>query len=106
MSWPEGHGPTLPPEKRIKIGAIEYEIVRTAAQTDAAYGSCDHAKQFIWIDSELGPDQALVTLVHEVLHCIIDQTNLNMERDEEERIVSALAAPVTAFLKDVGADVK
>lgn len=104
----------------IKVGPAIY-TVRKAHVPDSnqngQFGSCDNIAKEIDIRVGMQPEQELQTLMHELLHAVINEYALRqavgMEPDEEEVIVDLMALGLTqAFsaspqlLKYIGTQLK
>lgn len=85
----------------IQVGPRRYSVVVDRSLMDresVVYGSqlagnCDHEKQVITLDPDLGSDCAAETLLHEVIHAVNNLVGINvhLSRDDEERVTNALA---------------
>lgn len=88
---------------RVKIG-IPFKVTRVdgfAAQTDAS-GTCGQEAQEILLDSALGPDVELMTIIHEALHGAWANTVLKelFSDKQEEQVLRALDSMVFALIRD------
>lgn len=54
-------------DRRFNIAGKEW-LVRVARLRGKAAGWCDYSKSKILVDSKLGPEAFLETLVHEIIH--------------------------------------
>lgn len=78
--------------------AIEYvEVPEVSLSKGEAYGRTHFARQRLFIDASLAPDQLRDTLLHEILHCCLlivgmDDTDIAGERG---------VAAITPVLLDV-----
>ena len=90
------------PEK-IKIGYREYKLEewkQTVASTNEAQGQF-FAKEGVigYTAEETGVSQAK-TLIHECLHAIVYQWNIELEEKEEEKLVNGLTNGLTTVFVD------
>lgn len=74
-------------------------------ELDDLDGVCDHSKNRIWIRERMGPLMEKDTVLHELLHSIIDQLDIkrrfkDVEKDFEEDVVYALTPRILALLRD------
>lgn len=93
-------GPNNPPEHLTYMG-YPYEIVGTDFQGETGmyfYGTCSHAEQKIRLRKGLSYEQAVDTMIHEVLHIIWNFSGLR-KKETEERAVGVIATGMMAFLK-------
>lgn len=69
-----------------------------------AYGVFEPGGPAIWLDQSSGPERLKATLVHEVVHALINTARLNMLPDEEEEFVGRLSPLLLDFIRaNVGA---
>lgn len=92
------------PEKII-ISGIEYETVLTDKPifhiNTRAYGQIDFENKKILIDKTLQEKQGhLQTLLHEIIHGIVEDRELDFIKDSEETIVDQLAKGLYQVIKD------
>lgn len=91
--------------RTVKVGPHTYELrCDKRARADLAkkhlVGEADTSALVIRLDDRLAESALAETLLHEVLHCIWDQTPLRvMDDDLEESIVSAFAPPLLDVLR-------
>lgn len=93
--------------KSIKFGPITYQIIHEEPDLkDEHYqalkgelGASYHAHGMIYVCDNQSPDQELVTVVHESLHCILEPYNV-LSKNKEEKVVTALGFGVVAWMKD------
>lgn len=89
--------------KHLKVGAVQYDIQYTSrpGPVDAElpyYGYFMPRAQTIQIWDELTPSRRFVTLLHETIHAIEDDRQLDLP----EETVDALARGLAAVLIDNG----
>lgn len=77
----------LPPHLKICHRKITLTIGETLAGSRAHY---DSAKHDILLDQTLGDARLAETLVHEILHALIDMLDADMGDKDEERLVRSL----------------
>lgn len=86
---------------KVKIGAHEYDIVFRDDMDDENFGTCRPTKTKIFIDETVANSQKEETFFHEVLHAIRHQIGQEeKDKDDEEKIVQALAHSWYLFLKE------
>jgi len=70
-----------------------------------AYGLFDPVKQLIQLDPKNNPERQLETFIHEIIHLIIDATNLKIvlqnKNIDEELIAHGMASPLTEVIKQL-----
>lgn len=70
---------------KVKIGYKEYEIVKEPEIIEVAgeyFGKTEPNEEKIFIASKYMQKQQNQTFLHELLHCIADKYNLEVNRDE------------------------
>ncbi|BDR81030.1 hypothetical protein [Clostridium tetani] len=92
------------PEKII-ISGMEYEVILTDRPilhiNTRAYGQIDFENKKILIDKTLREKQGNVqTLLHEIIHGIVEDRELDFAKDSEETIVDQLAKGLYQVIKD------
>lgn len=95
----------------IQVDPIQYVVVsdhtartRMVQESETAWsnlGLTQHSKQLILISPEQGLDYLRVTMIHELLHCILQNGPLSEDLgdDEEERLVCGLDAGLLDLLR-------
>ena len=87
----------------IKVGAHDYTVAeKDQAWKDAvgAYGLCQYEAQVISVvTAKVSCTFVFDTLLHEILHAIWRERDLD-DDDEEEKVVTVLAAGLTAMFRD------
>lgn len=89
----------------ITISGVEYQVIVSDKpiflNNLRAYGEIDYDKKEINIDETLQDKQGqLQTFLHEILHGIVYDRELDFKNDEEETIVDQLAKGLYQVLKD------
>lgn len=74
--------------------------LRQGGETILCDGLLDTGRGVIRIDDGLPPARERETLVHELLHQLIDAPGLDLDGEQEERIVTQLAAAIGAHLAE------
>lgn len=91
--------------RSVKVGPHTYELrndKRARADLEAKHlvGEADTSALVIRLDDRLAESALAETALHEILHCIWDQTPLRvMDEDLEESIVSAFAPVLLDVLR-------
>ena len=84
---------TLP--THVQVGPIRYSLAVDQAAIDhtgsGKAGNTNHPLQTILLSSEQGPDQEADTVLHEVLHACLHQSDGELSVEQEERLVLSLA---------------
>lgn len=86
----------------IKVGYRQYRLNEWSANDGMAnqcFGKCDTNTAQIFVDFSLPPEKRANTAIHECLHAIWSEWALD-DKDDEERIVRALANGLTQILRD------
>jgi len=91
------------PEK-IKIGGVGYSVVyeeRLNTGSKLAYGHIDYDKAIIQIEPKLQDYQGMCqTLLHEILHGVADDRQIDFKNADEERIVNQFANGLYQVIQD------
>ncbi|MFL1672165.1 ImmA/IrrE family metallo-endopeptidase [Paenibacillus dendritiformis] len=84
---------------RIKVAGTNYEIVREKllAAGSGVYGEANFVTQQIRIDSDLTPERASQTLIHELLHAVFYESGY---KDHDEEMVVRLSNVLYQVLAD------
>ena len=92
---------TIP--KKLDILGVEYQIkqIRCVSRFDARKGEIDYLTHTVTIDEELPEDAKEETLLHEVIHAILERLGLD-DNENNEQVVSGLAAVLHATLRPFG----
>ena len=90
--------------KQIKLGhflitikLLDSEIIYNLGEQQ---GSFESREQIIYLDKDIiagNPDQAINLIIHELMHAIYNQYNLNKESTEED-VVNAMSNGITELL--------
>lgn len=97
--------------RRLVIGGLSYairwgsdeELCAALGRKSEAWGVCDTNTQVIWLNKGLAADRIAPTLMHEILHALIDSLGLgvnllNGSASREELLVHALAPALSELL--------
>ena len=86
---------------RIKIMATEYSVeeVEQIDKYQRLWGQIDYAEQTIKIDKNIPESLKRETLVHEILHGILEKLGY-LELNEDEQKVHSIASTMYQVLKD------
>lgn len=87
---------------RIKVGGHVYRVRewdRADARSRNRWGETSHRDLTIDVDEDCPEPRRKEVLLHEVLHCIFNEWNID-PRDGEEKVVSAMALGLVAVLRD------
>lgn len=92
------------PEK-INISGIEYEVIKTegplVVDGDQVYGMIDYNNRKIKLDTNIQDEQGVKsTFIHEVLHGIVFDRQIDWKNDGEETIIEQLSRGLYSILKD------
>jgi hypothetical protein len=92
------------PKQRIYVSPHWFEVKyqKDLAKNAGATGTCAEDEQYILIDPELGATVMRETMLHEILHAVWHQTELDnrYSNDEEEKIVWTLAPRLLALIRE------
>lgn len=83
----------------VKIGPKVFRVERPEVVVDGAsslWGQCDHSECWIKVANKLADEQAVATLLHEVIHELDVQYDLGLKESQVRR----LAYGLLSFLKD------
>lgn len=85
----------------LKVGVLRVEGLHHegAHDTHRAYGVYDPSQPIIWLDAASGPERTKVTLVHEVTHGLINTARLELDAEDEEKLVGRLAPLILDFIR-------
>lgn len=101
----------MKPPRRLKVGHLSYTVevdAKRCREADVTYGQSDMRDSTILLSPEQSAGQLRDTMLHEVLHCVMDQTNIRHggdkalipTGDDEERLIHALSPALLAVLRD------
>jgi hypothetical protein len=91
------------PPHSVRIGAVRYsiEMVDRAMLGDhGRLGDCNPNTATIRVADSRPPAVIAETLIHEVLHAVMDDAGMDMDKDDEERLVSGLSPRLAALIAD------
>jgi predicted nuclease with TOPRIM domain len=81
------------------VCSVLYQIrLKKGLAIDGCFGVCDNNRETIEAEPEQTDCQLFRTLIHELLHAIIHQTNLNLP--DEETAVTQLTRGIFSILAD------
>lgn len=102
----------MPLPKQIKVTGIPYKLKEhtkltrgkvwpnsTRDHDDELWGACDTGQQMIHLDNGQAIDTFKQTLLHEVIHAMLDHTTYAQNADQEN-ICEALTAPLYQLIRD------
>lgn len=78
--------------KKVKVGGVTYKIKKVKNlmhDQREAYGCCDPQKLVISMNSANNEQRDNQTLIHEIMHAVVDEAGLYL--DNEEDIVNRLS---------------
>lgn len=89
---------------KIKISGIDYKVIKTegplVVDGHQAYGMIDYNNRVIKLDTKLQDEQGIKsTFIHEVLHGIAFDRQIDWESGEEN-IIEQLTRGIYSLLKD------
>lgn len=85
--------------KKLTIGPFRYAVMVPSFLPDAD-GATNYSQRVIAVNGSLSEQSQRETLLHEVLHAVIDQTGFrNLEKEEEEKLVASLSPPLLSVLR-------
>lgn len=85
----------------VRIETSPDAVLRAFAEhNEVLYGRYDERTATIMVDTNCHLDVLKETLVHELLHAIIKQTNSTMSDDDEESLVRSLSPLLYGVLKN------
>lgn len=91
--------------KKVRIGSMNYDVILTDKTilkgNQQCYGHIDWEHHIIEIDKTLqdvqGQEQ---TFLHELVHGIVHERNLNIQNSDEETITDEIATGLHQIIKD------
>lgn len=88
----------MKPPPRIFVGPHTYEVVYASGMTD--FGNTNTRTQRILLADDQSPGALRDTVLHEVLHCVVDLAGFSQEwEDKEEGIVNRLTPVLLQVLR-------
>ena len=87
--------------KKIKIGNLVYEVenMEDSFEQDDYLGRTWPSKQVIRINPNISKELTEQTLLHEIIHCILDQGGYNQE-NQDEKLVNYISSSIYQVLKE------
>lgn len=86
--------------KKIKINESEYKVIsRSKEWGKKQFGQITYDKKLIEIAEGQNPEEYLDTVIHEVMHGIIEEYDVEMDRRKEEKFVTQISNYLTDVLK-------
>lgn len=82
---------------RLKIGSKRYRLVFKKTLPNNDLGGCDFEKRLITIKK--GQKNEANTILHEILHAICDEQNINLEYEQEEKVVNRITNGLHEFFR-------
>lgn len=73
--------------KKVKVGGVTYKITNEKnplMDGELCYGLCDRKELAITMNSDLNEQRYNQTLVHEIMHAVVDEAGLDLGEDEED----------------------
>lgn len=93
--------------RKLKVGAHLFSIKWRKKGLKQDHGETDTNKSEIWVNTSISKTQQQITLVHEMLHAMLENCSVLSESDpeeivevSEEQIVTYLAPILTQVMKD------
>ena len=74
------------------------EIGARTANKDEIYGDFDVNKDLIRVDKTLTPEKKLNTLIHEIIHVLLDHFNAELKLKDEEKVCEVLGSGLSDLL--------
>ena len=74
------------------------EIGARTASKDEIYGDFDVNKDLIRVDKTLTPEKKLNTLIHEIVHVLLDHFNAELKLKDEEKVCEVLGSGLSDLL--------
>jgi hypothetical protein len=81
---------------RLKIGRSQYRLIFRKTLPNDDLGQCDFEKRLITV--KRGQKNEANTVLHEILHAICDEQKINLEYEQEERVVNRITNGLQEFL--------
>src|SRR3990167_11245539 len=88
----------------VKVGPLRYTIsFAPDVGHRGAWGECNSGLRTIELDTSIPPQQAPVTLLHELMHAVWQVYGRHDDTPElEERVIGDLAMGLAQVLQDIG----
>lgn len=88
----------------IRIAGFDFTIreedIAAGMYSTGAMGQCNTIAQDIVIGKFMKRDQKIVTLLHEIIHCVCELYNIPLDEEKEEFIIDGIARGFFQVLKD------
>lgn len=84
---------------KVGIGKIDGLLHDNDHDTHRAYGVFDPGQYLIYLDGASSAERTKVTLVHEVLHMVINTARLELDPEDEEKLVGRTAPLLLDFIR-------
>ena len=88
---------------RLKVGSNTYKVIYEEHPTVndvQVWGYCHKDKKEIVLDKQMDQERTQSTLIHEILHAIIEERKLRRYLKDEEMLVDQLANGIQSVLRD------
>lgn len=92
---------------KIRIVGFDYDIKKVdmpLVDNQGCFGIVDNIATVIELKKDNPPQKQAETLLHEILHAILFQFDVELEDDKEEKVVKALAKGLHQVVKDNGTE--
>ena len=87
--------------KSIKIGNMSYTVIESDFDDSKQMGSSDTVTQIIKLKPSLSREKKEETLIHEIVHTILDLSEFDVE-SENEKLVTCIANGIYQVFKENG----
>ncbi len=86
---------------KIKIVGLTFDVVEVECieHGSAEIGRIDHLNQKIYIKKGLSKERKKVVLLHEAIHCILEQFGFESEHDDE-KLICTLSTVICQWIDD------
>ena len=87
--------------KKVRVGHIDFKVekIKDSFEKDDYLGRSWYREQRIKINPKLSPELQQQTLLHEVIHLILDDMHY-FDESKNEKLVDCLANGIYGFLKN------
>ena len=85
-------------KRTLRIVASVYKCSRSKRMKNCGISSSEHLT--IKINSSQIEEKQASTLLHEIIHMILEEHNINLPSDKEEAVIIATESGLCAFAKD------
>ena len=91
--------------KRSRFAGHIYSVAFCPVSTllvdgNEAWGETDHAAREIRIEDGLHPDKERTIVMHEILHQVLELSNVALDEDVEEKVCTALGDALIGHMRD------